>query len=95
MHTFSAGVTIILRKILTSLRGWLFHVVPGDLKPLMDTYLHASRREVNQNPVTKPGLKQGMVVIFWVPKRASEAISQQTPLASAYTLTLPLGYLYR
>ena len=36
---------------------------PGGLKPLMDTFLHASRREVNQNSVTKPGLKQRLVVI--------------------------------
>ena len=31
----------------------------------MDTYLHVSRREVNQNLVTKPGLKQRLVVMFW------------------------------
>ena len=62
---------------------------------------YASRREVNQNPVTKPGLKQGLVVMFWAPKIASEAISQhqipkhfpggacpQTPLASTDTLHL-------
>ena len=34
----------------------------------MDTYRHASRRKVNQNPVTKPGLKQRFVVGFWAPK---------------------------
>ena len=38
----------------------------------MDTYLHASRREVNQNPVTKPGVSSDL----WAPKIASEAISQ-------------------
>ena len=67
-----------------------------------------ARHEVNQNPVTKPGVKQGLVVMFWGPKIASEVISQhqipktfpwgacpQTPQASAYTLRLPLGYLYR
>ena len=70
----------------------------------MDTYLYVSRREVNQNPVTKPGLKQGLVVMFCAPKIASEAISQhqipkhfpggacpRLPLASADTLTLPLS----
>ena len=29
----------------------------------MDTYHHVSRHEVNQNPVTNPGLKQGLVVL--------------------------------
>ena len=90
-----------LNTNLTGLCGLLFHTV--DLKPLMDTYLHVSRHEVNQNPVTKPGLKQGLVVMFWAPKIASEAITQhqipklfpggacpQTPLASAWTLTLSL-----
>ena len=48
--------------------GSLFHVLPGGLKPPMDTYLHASRREVNQIPVTKPGLRQRIVVMFWAPK---------------------------
>ena len=38
---------------------------PGGLKPSMDTYFHVSRREVNQNPVTKPGLEQRLVVVFW------------------------------
>jgi len=84
------------------------HGSRGDLKPPMDTYHHASRREVNQNPVTKPGLKQGLVVMFWAPKTASEAISQhqiqknfpggacpQTTLASACTLTLPLVLIRR
>ena len=93
--------TIGLNTNLTDLRGLVFHTV--DLKPPMDTYLHVSRREVNQNPVTKPGLKQGLVVMFWAPKIASEAITQhqipklfpggacpQTPLASAWTLTLSL-----
>ena len=48
----------------------------GSLKPLKDTYLHASRHEVNQNPVTKPGLKQKLVVMYVLgPKIASEAIS--------------------
>ena len=56
--------------------GRSFTRFPGDLKPPMDTYLHASRREVNQNPVIKPGVKQGLVVMFWAPKIASEAISQ-------------------
>ena len=58
---------------------------------------------MNQNRVTKPGLKQGLVVMFWGPKIASEVITQhqipnlfpggacpQTPLASAWTLTLSL-----
>ena len=36
---------------------------PGDLTPPIDTYLHVSRREVNQNPVTNSGLKQGLVVL--------------------------------
>ena len=93
--------TIRLTTNLTGLRGSLFHMV--DLKPPMDTYLHASRREVNQNPVSKPGLKQGLVVMFYAPKLASEAITQhqipklfpgeacpQTPLASAWTLTFSL-----
>ena len=61
----------------------------------MNTYLHASRHEVNKNSVTKPGLKQRLVVVLWA--QASEAISQhqiqknfsggacpQTPLASVY-----------
>ena len=43
----------------------------------MDTYLHACRREVNQNPVTMPGLKQRLVVCVCLgPKIASEAISR-------------------
>ena len=29
----------------------------------MDTYLHVSRHEVNQNSVTNSGLKQGLVVL--------------------------------
>ena len=56
--------------------GRSFVQFPGDLKLPMDTYLHASRCEVNQKPVTKPGLKQGLVVMFWAPEIASEAISQ-------------------
>ena len=32
--------------------GRSFTRFSGDLKPPMDTYLHASKREVNQNPVT-------------------------------------------
>ena len=40
-----------------------FHAIPGDLTPPMDTYLHVSRREVNQNPVTNSGQKQGLVVL--------------------------------
>ena len=57
--------------------GRSFAQFPGDFKPPpMGTYLHVSRSEVNQNPVTKPGLKQGLVVMFWPPKIASEAISQ-------------------
>ena len=37
----------------------------------MDTYLHgiACSREVNQNPVIMPGLKQRLVVIFWAQNR--------------------------
>ena len=55
--------------------GCSFTRFPGDLKLPMDTYLHASRREVNQTPVTKPGLKQRLVVMFWVSKITSEVIS--------------------
>jgi len=55
--------------------GCSFTWFPGDLKLPMDTYLHASRREVNQTPVTKPGLKQRLVVMFWASKITSEAIS--------------------
>ena len=65
---------IRLNTNLTGLRGSLFHAV--DLKPPMDTHLHVSRREVNQNPVIKLGLKQGLAVMFWAPKIASEAITQ-------------------
>ena len=74
----------------------------------MDTYLYASRREVNQNPVTKLGLKQGLVVMFWAPKIASEAISQHQipkhfpggacprtpPSFCGHTNIATLGYLY-
>ena len=41
----------------TGLRRSLFDAVPRGLEPPMDTYLHSCRREVNQNPVTKSGLK--------------------------------------
>ena len=64
-HTFSAW-NLMLGKILTGLSAWVtlsFMRFPGDLTPPMDTYLHASRREVNQNPVTNSGLKQGLVVL--------------------------------
>ena len=40
-----------------------FHTIPGGIDTTMSTYLHVSRREVNQNPVTNPGLKQGLVVL--------------------------------
>ena len=36
---------------------------PGNLTPPMNTYLHVSRREVNQNPVTNSVRKQGLVVL--------------------------------
>ena len=48
--------------------GCSFTWFPGSLKLPMDTYRHASRRKVNQNTVTKPGLKQSFVVVFWAPK---------------------------
>ena len=58
-----------LSKILTGLRmRHSFPLFPGGLKPRMDTYLRVCRREVNQNPVTMPGLKQILLVMFWTPK---------------------------
>ena len=57
-----------LSKILRGLRASLLHAVPRGLKPPMGTCLHGCRREVNQNPVTMPRLKQRLVVMFWAPK---------------------------
>ena len=70
-HTFSAGIawnTIRLTDQLVHVRGSLFMEFPGDLELPMDTYRHVSRRKVNQNPVTKPGLKQIFVVVVWAKK---------------------------
>ena len=58
----------ILSKTVSGLRGLLFTRFPGDLKPPMEAYLHASGHVVNQNPVTKSGLKQRLVVMFWAQK---------------------------
>ena len=55
------------------MHGLLFHMVPGGRET---PDVHVSRLEVNQNLVTKPGLKQGLIVMFWASKIASEAISQ-------------------
>ena len=41
---------------------------PGGFKPPMDTYLYACGREVNQNPVTMPGLKPRQGVMLCAPK---------------------------
>ena len=86
-------------------RGWpQIHAVPGGLKtadghlsPCVQTW---SESESCYQARTKARI---IVVVFWVPKIASEAISQnqiptnfpweacpQTPLASAYTLTMPM-----
>ena len=57
------AIRLNINKILTDLRVLLLCVIPrGGLKPPMNTSI--SRCEVNQNPVTMPGLKQRLVAMF-------------------------------
>ena len=66
-HTFSAGVAWNTIRLKT----WVGRSFPGPggLEPPM---VHASRRELNSNPVTK----QRLVVMFLGPTIASKANSQ-------------------
>ena len=83
-QTFLTGaawnkIRLNAKQNLTGFHASLLHPVPWvRLKlPLpMNTNLHVCGREANQNPVTMPGLKQRLQVMFLGPKKASETISE-------------------